>query len=45
MDVRGLTHSSGAGAIEVAPQVAQALAQGAAVVALESTIIDRKSVV
>ena len=39
MDVRGLTHPSGAGSIEVAPQVAQALAEGAAVVALESTII------
>jgi len=39
MDVRGLTHSSGPGSIEVAPQVAQALAQGAPVVALESTII------
>ncbi len=39
MDVRGLTHSSDDSPILVAPQVAEALAAGAPVVALESTII------
>lgn len=39
MNVRGLTHSPEAASIRVAPQVAEALAAGAPVVALESTII------
>ncbi len=39
MNVRGLTHSSDTAAIQVSPQVAEALADGAPVVALESTII------
>lgn len=39
MNVRGLTRSPGTAAIQVAPQVAEALATGAPVVALESTII------
>jgi pseudouridine-5'-phosphate glycosidase len=39
MNVRGLTHHGSASPIRVAPQVAEALAAGAPVVALESTII------